>query len=82
MLKNFKDQAKNLIALSTPQAEKEKRQLIDKLKRYGLLKEDVQTLDPILDITLRDILERRLQTQVYKKGLARSINQARQFIVH
>jgi len=35
-----------------------------------------------LTITLKDVLERRLQTLVYKKKLARSIKQARQFITH
>ncbi|MCX6707238.1 MAG: 30S ribosomal protein S4, partial [Candidatus Woesearchaeota archaeon] len=48
----------------------------------GILAADVNSLDPILDLTLRDILERRLQTQVYKKCLARTVEQARQFIVH
>ena len=32
--------------------------------------------------SLRDILERRLQTVVYKMGLANSVKQARQFILH
>lgn len=31
---------------------------------------------------MRDILERRLQTIVYRKGLARTIHQARQLITH
>jgi len=39
-------------------------------------------LEDVLGLTVRDILERRLQTQVYKKGLARTIKQARQLIVH
>lgn len=82
ILKNFKDQVKNLIALKAAQAEKEKSQMLAKLTRLGLLKQQSGSLDPILDLTLRDILERRLQTQVYKKGLARSVDQARQFIIH
>lgn len=82
ILKNFKDQAKNLIALKTSQGAKEKSQMLAKLTRLGLLKQQTDSLDPILDLMLRDILERRLQTQVYKKGLARSVDQARQFIIH
>lgn len=82
LLKDFKDQAKKLIALKTAQAEKEKEQMFARLKRLGILAADVSSLDPVLDLTLRDILERRLQTQVYKKGLARTVEQARQFIVH
>jgi small subunit ribosomal protein S4 len=31
---------------------------------------------------VRDLLERRLQTMVYKRGLSHSIKQARQFVVH
>jgi len=31
---------------------------------------------------LKDILERRIQTKVLRKGLARSARQARQFITH
>jgi len=39
-------------------------------------------LDDILALTVRDFLERRLQTIVLKRGLARTATQARQLIVH
>ncbi len=39
-------------------------------------------LDSVLSLTINDLLSRRLQTLVFKKGLARTINQARQFITH
>jgi small subunit ribosomal protein S4 len=39
-------------------------------------------LEDVLALTVEDILERRLQTHVYKKGLANSIKHARQLIVH
>jgi small subunit ribosomal protein S4 len=80
-LKNATAQAKKLVTRSGFQADTEKELLITKLKRYGLLKQDAG-LDAILSISLRDVLERRLQTQVYKKGLANSVKQARQFITH
>lgn len=80
-LKNATAQAKKLITRSGLQADTEKGLLITKLKRYGLLKQDAG-LDAILSISLRDVLERRLQTQVYKKGLANTVKQARQFITH
>ncbi len=41
-----------------------------------------EKLDDVLSINLEDILSRRLQTIIYKKGLANSIKQARQIIVH
>jgi small subunit ribosomal protein S4 len=81
LLRNFFRQTKRLAATKTEQAEKEKLLLLDRLKRLGLLPETA-LLDDILEITLKDLLERRLQTLVFRKGLARSMKQARQFIVH
>ena len=81
ILKNFAIQAKRLIALQTNQAAIEKIQLFKRLSSHGLVAENAK-LEDVLAITLKDILERRLQTLVYRKNLARSIKQARQFIVH
>lgn len=81
ILRNFSNQAKVLISLKTPQAEKEKKQLLHKLQNLGLIKKTAQ-MEDVLGITLRDVLERRLQTLVLKKGMANSIKQARQFITH
>lgn len=81
ILRNFSNQAKKLIALKTPQAEKEKKQLLHKLQTLGLV-EKTANLEDILGLSLRDLFERRLQTIVFRKGLARSVNQARQFITH
>jgi len=81
ILKGFFDQTKNLIALTTPQGEKEKKLLLLKLQNMGLTKKASQ-LEDVLGLGLRDLLERRLQTLVYKKNLADSVKQARQFIVH
>ncbi|MFC1723780.1 30S ribosomal protein S4 [Nanoarchaeota archaeon] len=80
-LKDATSQAKKLVTLTGPQADIERQALLERLKRYGFLPIDAD-LDKILSISLRDILERRLQTQVYKKNLANSVNQARQFITH
>lgn len=81
ILRNFADQAKMLIAAHGEQAEKERKQLIARLQKFGLVGASA-TLDNVLSLTIRDIMERRLQTQVYKKGLARTQRQARQFITH
>ena len=81
LLKNFQRQAKRLIAEKSPQAEREKKQLIDRLVRMGLIKATAD-LNAILNLTLKDVMDRRLQTIIYKKGFAKSTHQARQFIVH
>lgn len=78
-LKKAKDQAKKLVAAKGPQAEKENKQLTKKLMKYGLLKTESED---VLGLTLKDVLERRLQTIVLRKNLARTISQARQFITH
>ncbi len=80
-LKTFADQAKRLIAAQGSQAELEKNQMMKRLARLGLLKENA-TLDEVLGLTINDVLNRRLQTIVFKKGFARSLRQARQFIAH
>jgi len=59
----------------------EEKKFLNKLIKYRFIKEG-STLNDVLHITVRDILERRLQTIVYRKGLARTIKQARQLIVH
>jgi len=79
-LKKYKDNAKNLVALKGAQAEKERAQLVDKLKSFNLIQSE--SLDEILGLNLEQLLDRRLQTLVYKKGLARSVKQARQMITH
>jgi len=80
-IKKFKEQAKRLARTRTKQAEKEKKLLLEKLAKMGLLPSDAK-LDDILDLEAKDILERRLQTNVVRRGLARTMKQARQFIVH
>ncbi|MHC1630724.1 MAG: 30S ribosomal protein S4 [Methanotrichaceae archaeon] len=56
-------------------------EILNRLKRYGALNED-GNLDSILSMKLENLLERRLQTQVYRQGLAKTLRQARQFITH
>jgi small subunit ribosomal protein S4 len=80
-LKKLSQQAKKLIAEKGEQAEKEKAQLLSKLTTHGLLPGEAD-LTAVLGITLKDVLNRRLQTIIYKKNLAKSMKQARQFITH
>lgn len=81
MLKNFKRQAKKLIAMTGVQTEREKQQLISKLNRLGLIEKDA-TMDSILSITLENLMDRRLQSKIFLMGLARTSKQARQLVIH
>ena len=57
------------------------RQYLTSLARRGILPEQA-TVDNILDLNVKDLMERRLQTIVFRTGLAKSIHQAREFVVH
>merc|ERR1712137_543336 len=54
--------------------------LMRRMFRYGLLDETQNKLDYVLSLTPKNFLERRLQTQVWKLGLAKSIHHARVLI--
>ncbi|MBW2975880.1 30S ribosomal protein S4 [Candidatus Woesearchaeota archaeon] len=81
ILKNFTRQAKNLVSPENPQVEKERNQLLTKLLSLGLASKDSK-IEDVLSLTLKDIMERRLQTLVYRKNMANTVKQARQLIVH
>ena len=81
VIKNFKYKAKQLIASTKSQAKKEEKEVLDRLVKLKLLSKDSK-IEDVLDIPVTTILERRLQTQVYKKGLARTPAQARQMVTH
>jgi small subunit ribosomal protein S4 len=80
-LKNFKHQAKKLSSLNTAQSQKETQQLLKRVQSLGLLKEG-DNVASVLVLTLENVMERRLQTLVFRKSLARSVKQSRQFITH
>lgn len=80
-LSNYRRTARNLLALSVTERAQMETELVDKLVRYGALTTE-PTLDHVLDLTLEDLLERRLQTVVFRKGLAASFHHARQLVTH
>ena len=80
-LRKYLNRAKTLIAQKNAQAQLETQQLLSRLHKLGLLKKDSRVED-ILNLKLKDVLERRLQTLLCRKNLANSMLQARQFITH
>jgi len=56
--------------------------LLRRLQRLGVLDDTKLQLDYVLALKPADFLERRLQTQVFKLGLAKSIHHARVLIRH
>jgi small subunit ribosomal protein S9e len=81
-LAKMRKAARELLTLD----EKDKRRLFEgnallrRLVRIGVLDESRMKLDYVLGLRVEDFLERRLQTQVFKLGLAKSIHHARVLI--
>ncbi len=81
ILRKIRREARRLLAGKGTDMKERSGKLLTRIKRFLVKKEEV-TLDDVLSLTIRDILERRLQTIVYKKRLAKTYKQARQFIAH
>ena len=81
MVKRYRRDARHLLGMVTEQTMKERQDLINHLIRSGILAENAN-LEDVLDLTVEDILRRRLQTMVHKKGLATTAKGARQFVIH
>eukprot|EP01133_Synstelium_polycarpum_P006691 gene6691-7781_t len=54
--------------------------LLRRLHKLGVLEESKNKLDYVLNLKVHDFMERRLQTMVFKLGLAKSIHHARVLI--
>jgi small subunit ribosomal protein S4 len=81
-VREMRRQARKLNANSSEtQAQKEKVLLLAKLNRLGMLEQD-SALEDVLRMSPENMLDRRLQTQVYLQGLSSTVKQARQLIVH
>jgi len=79
-LRGYRREARKLLG-SEEEHVIEGEEFLARLKRYGILNEQ-DALDDVLSLDVTDVLERRLQTVVYRKGYANTPEQGRQFIVH
>lgn len=73
--------ARSLLAKEELERVRLEKEFLESLSKQGVLPEKA-TIDDVLDLDIRDILERRLQTVTFRKGLAKSIQQARQLVTH
>ena len=82
MLSKIRRAARELLKLDAKDPKRlfEGNALIRRLVRIGVLDETRMRLDYVLALKIEDFLERRLQTQVFKSGLAKSIHHARVLI--
>jgi small subunit ribosomal protein S4 len=81
ILRKVRREARRLLSISEEDRKADERKLLSSLVNKGMLKSGSK-VDDILGLNVRVVLERRLQTLVVRKGLARTFSQARQLIVH
>ena len=82
VLRNYRARARASLALPEQQREQERRVLVKKLYRLGIMPTEEGETDEVLSLTTELFLKRRLQSIVHELGLSKSPWQARQMIVH
>jgi small subunit ribosomal protein S4 len=80
--RRYRKMARAILALSESERLEQEKPLITRLYKRGLIKYQDATADTVLSLTAKDVLERRLQTIVFRKGFAPTIHAARQMVVH
>ena len=82
VLRNLRLRARELVGLKALNlGQEEEKEFIDNLNKRGLVKEGA-TVDDVLELSIENLLDRRLQTFVLKKDMARTIREARHIIAH
>jgi small subunit ribosomal protein S4 len=80
-LSRLRKQARELLAAPAAVRADREAKLLAYVRRLGMVSATAP-LDDVLSLTAENLLERRLQTVVWRRGLARSPHHARQLIVH
>ncbi|MCH7659937.1 MAG: 30S ribosomal protein S4 [Euryarchaeota archaeon] len=86
-LRSFRREARQLLGQEQQGEEEDAEEaeeggeFLSRLQRIGILGNE-EGLDDVLSLEVTDLLERRLQTVAYRKGLGNTPKQARQFISH
>ncbi|MBN2477839.1 30S ribosomal protein S4 [Candidatus Micrarchaeota archaeon] len=80
-LKKYRREARRLLSVLEEERAGDVEKIMARLSKYGILEKGA-SLDDILSLEVRAVLERRFQTRVLKKGLAKTMSQSRQLITH
>jgi small subunit ribosomal protein S4 len=78
-LRSFRREARKLIAAEN--SEEAEKEVIEKAHSLGLIRKE-DGLEGLLTLKVEDILDRRIQTAVNRRGYADTPLQARQMVVH
>jgi small subunit ribosomal protein S4 len=80
-LSHMRGRARDLLSLGSTERDRREKEIIYKLYKRGLVMENGR-LEDVLTLSVEDLLERRLQTYLFRRGMASSLFQSRQLISH
>ena len=80
-LSHMRGRARDLLSLGATERDKREKALIYKLYKRGLVMEN-GLLEDVLTLSVENLLERRIQTYIFRRGLVSSLFQSRQLITH
>ena len=80
-LSRIRKQARQILAASEEVRSLEEPKLLNSVSRKGFVKKE-SSLDDILALEVENLLNRRLQSVVHKRGITRTMSQSRQLITH
>jgi len=81
-LRNYRKMVRWLKTVSEIRRKLVFSEITTKLYKLGIIPSKDSTFDEVLGTTVDSFLDRRLQTVVFKKGMAKTIYEARQLITH
>ena len=80
-LSHMRGRARDLLSLGATERDRREKALIYKLYKRGLVMENGR-LEDVLTLSVENLLERRIQTYIFRRGLVSSLFQSRQLIAH
>jgi len=80
-LSTLRRRAREIVSMGIAEREQVEAELLGRLHKLDLIPER-GNLDDILGLSVQDLMERRLQTVLFRKGMAKSFFQSRQLISH
>ena len=80
-VKKYRRDARIILGMDNDEREAQEKELLNHLVRVGFISPNAK-LEEVLDLNVEDVLRRRLQSLVYRKGLSNTAKEARLFVVH
>ena len=80
-VKRYRRDARIILGMDADEREAQETEFMNHLVRLGFISPNAK-LEEVLDLNVEDVLRRRLQSLVFKKGLSNTAKEARLFVVH